>query len=316
MTSPKRPIETEQTALPFSGLALLICLTIVWGLNWPVMKTVLAEVPVWWFRSSCVIVGGLGLLLVTAMAGARIFPSRHEIPAMLFCAIFSIIGWHLCTAYGLSLMPAGRASIIAYTMPLWAALFGSLILGERLTWSKFIGQFFGLAGLIVLIGPDFLVFQTAPLGAMFMLAAALSWGLGMVLFKRTNWSTPVSATVGWQLLAGGIPITIGAILIQEPPNLEALQATTWAGLLFVFALPMIFGQWAFYKIVNMFPASVAAMSTLAVPVIGVYSSALILNEVVTLNDVLALGLICIALFAVLVVPALRSTSAWREKRNS
>jgi drug/metabolite transporter (DMT)-like permease len=304
MSTPTTASEAESQRLPARGLILLVGLTLVWGLNWPVMKIVLAEVPVWWFRGIAVPASGISLLLLTALSGARVLPHRNEIGALLFCALFAVVGWHLCTAYGISLMPAGRATIIAYTMPLWAALFGSLLIGERMTWTKLIGQACGFAGLMTLIGSDLVVLQKAPLGALFMLAAAMCWGMGTVLFKRTIWSVPVSAAIGWQLLAGAVPIALGALLVEVPFQPAQFKVVTWAAFAYVILLPMTFGQWAFFSMVKQLPASVAAMSTLAVPVISVYLSTLLLGETVALRDIIALGLICAALFAVLVVPAL------------
>lgn len=306
MSTPTTASTPESQRLSAGSLTLLVVLTLVWGLNWPVMKVVLAEVPVWWFRGIAVPTSGISLLLLTALSGARVLPHRNEIGALLFCGLFAVVGWHLCTAYGISLMSAGRATIIAYTMPLWAALFGSVLIGERMTWPKLIGQVCGFAGLMALIGPDLIVLEKAPLGALFMLAAAMCWGMGTVLFKRTTWSVPVSAAIGWQLVAGAVPITLGAVLLEAPFQPADFQVLTWAAFAYVIFLPMTFGQWAFFSIVKQLPASVAAMSTLAVPVISVYLSTLLLGETVALSDVIALGLICVALFAVLVVPALRA----------
>ena len=110
-------------------------------------------------------------------------------------------------------------------------------------------------------------------------------------------------------LAGVLPITIGALLLEEPPDLAGLKTETWAAMGYVFFLGLVFGQWAFFRIVHMFPASVAAMSTLAVPVVGVISSTLMLGETVGTTDLIALALIAAALFSVLVVPALRRRAA-------
>ena len=273
------------------------------------MKIALDQTPIWWFRSACVIAGGIGLLSITAVTGGKVFLRWREIPALLLCAVFAIVGWHLFTGYGITLMPAGRASIIAYTMPLWAALFSIVVLRERLTGYVIAGLLFGLAGLAVLIGPDLVVLQTAPLGALFMLAAALSWGFGTVLFKRFQWSTPVAATVGWQLIAAAAPITIGAILLQPMPDVTAFRPETIGALAYVFLLPMIFGQWAFYKIVHLFSATIAAIGTMAVPVIGVVSSLLIIGETIGDRDLIALALIVAALASVLVLPSLKRSSA-------
>ena len=67
-------------------------LTIVWGCNFPVMKIALGQVPVWWFRSACVLAGGTGLLLLSAIGGARLLPQWRELPALITCALFAIVG--------------------------------------------------------------------------------------------------------------------------------------------------------------------------------------------------------------------------------
>ncbi|MEO0730228.1 MAG: DMT family transporter, partial [Pseudomonadota bacterium] len=196
-SEPKR----QRSMLPLSGLLLLAGLSLVWGLNWPVMKIVLGELSIWWFRSVCLIFGGFGLLAIASMTGGRVVPAKRDIGPMLLTAVFAVGGWHVCSAFGIYLMPAGRAVIIAFTMPVWTALIAAWLLGERITTPVIVGLLLGLAGIAVLIGADLIVFQTAPLGAVFMLGAAMSWGAGTALFKRFNWSIPVAANMGWQLLA-------------------------------------------------------------------------------------------------------------------
>ena len=96
------------------------------------------------------------------------------------------------------------------------------------------------------------------------------------------------------------------------PAMTALSWETIVALVYLFTLPMIFCQWAYFKVVTIFPAAIAAMGTLAVPIVGVYSSALILGEPVGWQELVSLVLICGALASVLVVPALvqKKTNSW------
>ncbi len=304
MTSSDGPCNPPP-ALPIAGFFLLAALSLFWGLNWPGMKIVLGELPVWWFRSMSVSAGAFGLLLIAYFTTGSIRLAKPEIKPLLICAVFNILGWHLFTGYGVSLMPAGRASIIAFTMPVWAAMLASFVLGEALTRSKLAGLTMGVAGLAVLIGPDLVVLQVAPFGALFMLAAAISWAIGTVFFKRFDWTSPVASLVGWQLFVGAAVITPGALLLDPVPDLTELSGRAAIALVYLFVLPMVFCQWAYFKVVRMFPAAIAAIGTLVVPVVGVYSSALILGEPVGWNEFIAMALICGALASVLVIPAVR-----------
>ena len=89
---------------------------------------------------------------------------------------------------------------------------------------------------------------------------------------------------------------------MEPmPDFGALSERALLALLYVFAFPMLFCQWAYFKTVRLFPASIAAIGTLAIPVLGVYSSALLLGEPAGLQEFFALVLICAALACVLLL---------------
>lgn len=288
--------------LPPLGFILLAGLTIFWGGNWPAMKIAFGELPVWWFRASCLWFGGLGMLLIVRFSGLSLAVPPAQRGPLLLCALFNVVGWHLCSGYGVSLMPAGRAAIIAFTMPLWAALLGSLLLHEPLTRAKLIGLALGMTGLAVLIGPELAVVGTAPLGVLFMLLAAISWATGTVTFKRFHWTAPTSVLVVWQLLAGALPVTLGAFLIEPLPDLGGLSDRAIAAVAYIYLFPMIFCQWAFFRTVRLFPAAIAAIGTLAIPVVGVYSSALLLDETVGWRELAALALICSALASVLLAP--------------
>ncbi len=287
-----------------TGYLLLASLGLFWGLNWPGMKIALGELPVWWFRSLSVGAGATGLLLIAAASGLRIKPTRADLPKLVLCAIFNILGWHILTAYGVSQMAAGRASIIAFTMPVWASLLAAAILGEPITRWKVAGLVLGVAGLAALIGPDLAALGAAPIGALFMLGASVSWAMGTVLFKKFEFSLPVASAIGWQLAIGTVVITGFAAALEPAPDLTELSWKAIGALAYLFALPMIYCQWAFFSVVRIFPAAIASIGTLAVPVVGVFSSALLLGEPISVFDLSALALIFAALFTVLVAPVL------------
>ncbi len=304
--SSNRPAASH-TALPPIGFLLLAGLTVFWGANWPAMKIAFTELPVWWFRAGCLWFGGLGLILIARFSGLSLRVPIVERGPLLLCALFNGVGWHLSSGYGISLMPAGRAAIIAFTMPVWASLLGSFLLDEAITKAKLIGLALGMGGLAVLIGPDLMVLETAPLGALFMLMAAVSWATGTVLLKRFHWSVPTTVLVGWQLIAGALPVSLGALLLEAPPELAGLSREALLAVAYIFLFPMVFCQWAFFRTVRLFPATIAAIGTLAIPVVGVYSSAVILGEAVGWREFIALLLICSALASVL-LPAGRKSA--------
>ncbi len=109
------------------------------------------------------------------------------------------------------------------------------------------------------------------------------------------------------MLLASVPVSIGALALEPVPALQTLSTPAIIAFAYVLAFPMVFCQWAYFKIVSMFPAVYAAIGVLAVPVVGVYSSLLLLGEPVGWREIVALLLVCSAIFMVLILPRLRGS---------
>jgi drug/metabolite transporter (DMT)-like permease len=259
------------------------------------MKIVLSEIPPWTFRTVCLLAGGIGLLALARMAGSGLKIPLEDLKPLLITTLFNITGWHILSAYGIARMQAGRAAILAYTMPIWAILLSRLLLREHITPMRLWALTFGFAGLFLLLWPDIRSVEAAPAGALLMLGAAFCWAAGTVMVKFFRWHMPATLVIGWQLLLGGIPVVFGALLLE---SFNAVCGVSWNvlfTLIFLVFFPIIFCHWAFFVVVQIFPANVAALSTLGIPVIGVFSSALLLGEPIEIYELAALGLIVVSL---------------------
>ncbi len=196
-------------------------------------------------------------------------------------------------------MGGGRGAIVAYTMPVWAALFGALYLRERLTRSRLVALSLGMLGIAILIGPDLIGLGRSPLGPLLMIAAAMCWAAGIVVMKGEAWPIGIIALTGWQLVLGGIPIVLAWLVLEPEPDLSHLG---WTGIFATFyaaTVALIFCFAAHNKVVTMLPATVAAISTLAIPVVGLLSAAWLLGEPLGLRELGALALILGAMALVL-----------------
>jgi drug/metabolite transporter (DMT)-like permease len=292
-----------------TGLVLLVSLTLFWGINWPAIKLSVNEVPVWSFRTLCLLVGGIGLLAICRGFGFSIKVPRNERMPLLIAALGNITGWHLFSALGVQHMAPGRASILAFTMPLWAALIAALWGREKLTGLAFAALIIGAMGLAVLVVPDWANIASRPAGPVFMILAAISWATGTVALKRYRFTIPTASLAGWQMLIGGIPIFIGAALFDRGFEPSRVSTTAWLAVAYAAIIPMIYCHWAWFRVVALYPAAVAAIGTLAIPVVGVISSAWITGDRIGWSEVLSLALVLASLSLVLVVPAIRNRAA-------
>ncbi|EWY40121.1 hypothetical protein N825_02840 [Skermanella stibiiresistens SB22] len=290
--------------LPRQGYFLLASLALFWGTNWPAMKLAVADMDPWTFRAICFVAGAGGLMLVARVQGLSLKIPREDLKPLIVTAFVNVTCWQVFSAFGLTMMAAGRASIIAFTMPLWASILGVFFLKERMTPSRVVGLALGLLALVILLAPEFGRLGGAPWGAAMMLAAAMSWAAGTVMLKAIRWRMDALRLAAWQLAIGGLPVVAGSLFLGRPESVFDLTTPGALGAIYAALIPMIYCHWAWFKIVELFPASVAAIGTLAIPVVGLFSSALVLGEPLGAADLVALALVVTSLFVVMVLPSL------------
>jgi drug/metabolite transporter (DMT)-like permease len=281
------------------GLAFLAFLAFIWGSNWPVMKVVLGEMPVLTFRTLCLLGSGPALLAIAGARGEKVRLARGALAPLVAISFFNITSWYLLCAFGVLLMEAGRASIIAYTMPILALVPSWLVLGERPTLFGILGFGLGAIALVMLIAPAAAAIGAAPTGPLLMLAGAGCWAIGTVLIKRLRPAMSTLQFTGWQMLIGGAPIVLATPFVDDLGQLARVHVTTALLAAYAIVVPMTFGQFLWLRIIDLLPVTVATFGALAVPVVGVLSSALLLGEKVHATDMAALLLVVSALGLIL-----------------
>jgi len=287
---------------------MIAVITVLWGVNFPSLKVAVSEFPPWSFRVLCVVCGATGLLSIAHFVfGHSLRVQKAELGKLAIAAILNITGFQLCVAFGLLLVEAGRGAVVAHTMPLWATIFAAIFLGERLTMARCLGLALGLGGLFILVGKDLVGLEGSPHGMGLILCAAISWGAGTVVIKSQIWTTPVIVLTGWQFILGGVPILIGMLIFESNVEYQPLSINAWIAILYSAFVPMIVCHLLWYTLIGMLPTAIAAISTLAIPIVGVYSSALLLGEQVGTREWISLALVVVAIGIVL-----SPTGFWRR----
>ncbi|MDE2199656.1 MAG: DMT family transporter [Rhodospirillales bacterium] len=273
---------------------MVLITAVAWGLNWPVLKFVLGEWPPFLFRALSGVGGVLLMLPVALLRGERLWPPRGQFPRLVLAALLNITSWMGLATLALLWLSASEAAILAYTMPIWAALLAWPILGERLGWVKLAGLACGLAGVAVLLAGQLLSAPPAALlaklpGVIFILGTAWLFALGAVLAKRWPLAMPPAAAVTWQIGLGSLPLAAAATIFERWDT-SRVSAAGWVGLAYVSAVALCVAYLAWFRALKLLPASSAATGMLLVPVVGVFSAGFALGEPLGLRQLLALAM--------------------------
>lgn len=292
--------QSGRTFPPFSRILLVVVLAVIWGLNWPAIRVAVLEISPWSFRAICLTAGTVTLFALAFVRKARLRVPRDEIIPLIIVGLLNVAFFHLFTAFGLTMVEAGRGVILTFTFPLWSVVIGAVVLREGLSPSRLWALIFGLAAMALLVGPDVMSLGAAPLGSFLLVGAAVMWAAATVMIKRRQWSLESAEFAAWQLAIGAVPVIIGALILAPAPDFASLSIKAWIALLYTSAIAVAFGQWLWFRILHLLPSSIASISTLAIPVVGVFSSSLLLDEVIGWREGVALILVLAALFLVLV----------------
>ncbi len=261
-----------------AGLMFLAITSVGWGFNWPVTKYLLSELPPLTLRGGSGVVGACLLAALAMLSGQSLRVPREMWPRLVMAAILNVGCWMVLMGLALLWLPASEAALIAYTMPVWASMLAWPILGERPNLLRVISLVMAFAGLSAIMGGNGFAASMAKLpGIIMALGGALGFAIGTVLAKKLPLHLPPLTAASWQIGIGCLPVAVVGLLIEKA-DVAALSDVGRILLVYSTVVQFCIAYVSWFAALARLPASVAAIGTMAVPVIGVVASAVALHE--------------------------------------
>ncbi|MGQ7248076.1 DMT family transporter [Halomonas sp. V046] len=259
------------------GVKLLLVSVLLLGLNWPVMKMGVEYFsPLWMVGLRFLLSVPVIALVIYAAHRRRPRLTRADVPVILGVGVLQfIVSMGLVTA-ALQYVPAGTASILIYTTPLWLLVMDVVVFRQRPPVFRVLLTLLSAAGCATIMLASGEPGQWAPLFV--VLAAALFWAMAIRLVSQHAWQGKVLDAVFWQFLVAGIGMTALALVFEGLPT--ASMTAPRAIALLTFMGPVVTGI-GFGMLIGagklLEPAKVALISTLT-PLIGYLGSMILLDE--------------------------------------
>lgn len=285
-------------ALSRRQIILLALLTLVWGINWPVMKLGVTGYPPLTFRALSIVLGvpvlALGLLVLRV---PFTLPRQHW-RELLVLAATNMFVWHVCIILAVRTLSSGRAAILGYTMPIFSAVLGAVLFSVALSRRGWLGVGAAALGVTLLLWHEFTQLSGRPAGVALALVAAATWALGTQLLRRTRIDAPTLTISFWMTALTAVVMSVLAL---------AFESAQWrwpdgdAGWAIVFNAVLIFGfaHAAWFQLARGLPPVASTLSVMLIPVLGVFSGALWLKEPLHWQDWAAVVLMVVSIASVL-----------------
>lgn len=228
--------------------AALLSIVIIWGANFAITKSALAEMRPMVFNAL-----RFALASLFTLALAWILERDLHIPRRDWGYVFSLglIGnflYQILYINGLARSRAGNTSLILAAAPVFIAVFGTLAKQDKLSRRNWLGIFISFCGIVLLVyssGPAIRVGDDTLVGSLLVLAAAGSWSAYTILVKPLVQRYPPIKTTAW-IMASTTPLLIlSAVPDLQRQNWRAVTVQSWLGLLYssVLAIAIAYVIW-------------------------------------------------------------------------
>jgi O-acetylserine/cysteine efflux transporter len=262
-----------ETAMSPRDLLLALVVVVAWGVNFVVIKVGLHGVPP-------MLLGALRFAL--AAVPAVFFVKRPQMP------------WRWLFAYGATIsfgqfaflfsamyvgMPAGLASLVLQAQAFFTLIFAALFLHERFRMPNVVGLLIAAGGLAI-IGVQGGHAMTLA-GFVLTLCAAGSWALGNIVTKKVG-KVDLVGLVVWGSLIPPLPFLALSYAFEGPQRIVAalsgISATSIFAIVYLAFIATLIGYGLWSRLLSRYPASQVAPFSLLVPIVGLASASLFLDE--------------------------------------
>jgi drug/metabolite transporter (DMT)-like permease len=272
----------------------LLILTIIWSLNWSVMKVATRYSGPFTFSAQRYVIGTLVLFGLLILRRANLKPPPW-LPTLAI-GLTQTTGFQALAQWALVSGGAGKTALLAYSMPFWVVPLAWWWLHERPGLQRWGCIALAAAGFICVVEPWHAI--GAPQAVVLAILAGLAWAIATVLAKRVFQRHPEVKPLqlaAWQMLAGTLGLVILALAAHERAvawNGEYVAALLYNGVL---SSSVCWVLWTL--IVQRLPANVAGLTSLAIPVAGVLFAWGLLDERPSTTEAAGIVLIAAALLA-------------------
>jgi O-acetylserine/cysteine efflux transporter len=273
-------------------LAAVLFVMLVWGLNFVVAKWGIAQFPP-------IFMIGLRWAVVALLLVPFVKVPREKLGWILLLS-FTLGCVHFSLMFtGLRDLDAAAAAIAIQIQVPFAALIAAIFLDDKLGWRRTLGMVLAFAGVVIMAGEPRVSGALLPL--FLVIAASFMWAVANVQIKQLGRVDGFALNAYLGLFAAP-QLFLASALLEEGQVQAVLNAdwVGWSAIAYMAVMVTVVSYVLWFRLLRRYTVNQAMPFTLLVPVIGVLSAALVLNEPLTWRVILG-GVATIAGVGVIVL---------------
>ncbi len=288
----------------------LLTLYFVWGSTYLGIRISVGSIPPFIMAGARFLIAGILLLGWVALRDGpgTIRIDRRQLRDSLIVGAALLGGGMGMVAFGEQTVPAGITALLIALMPVWVAVFGRALFGERLTRMVAVGIVVGLVGVAILVAPASGGLSFEPLGLAAVLISPVSWGLGSLYAShraRLPGHPLVAAAI--QMILGGLVLSAAAVVTGEVATFSIGAVTTdaWWAFAYLVTIGSLVGYTTYGWLLRVAPLPKIATYAYVNPVVAFVLGAVLLGEELSPRTIVA-AVVIVTAVAVIVTARSRA----------
>lgn len=270
-------------------LALLSYLTvcIVWGSTYLAIQVGVTEIPFLFFGGIRFVTAG-ALILTTAGIKGWTFPKTfQDYKTLIIAGLLLLFISNGLISWAALYLETGLMALLVASVPLFMALIEIIVPHtHRISSIGWVGLIIGFVGVGTLVSPHFNLDGQIFLAILAVLGASLNWAIGSVYLQRRAVSGSMMPIVGIQMFAAGTAFLLTNAVLTDFAFAGA-SVSAYAALLYLIFVGSILAYTAFNYMLQVYPAAKAGTYAYVNPIVALILGAIILNETITAQNMLA-----------------------------
>lgn len=215
--------------------AMLLAMVVIWGVNFTVVKTALAEMTPMAFNALRFAGASVLTLFLAWLIEHDLTIARHDWGLVLLLSFVGNLVYQVLFINGLARSRASNTSLILSTSPIFVALVSSLTRTEKLSvrnWAGILLSFLGIFLLITGSNNGVVMDRQTLQGNLLVLCSTISWATYTVLLKRLVQRNSVIKATAWIMVATTPLLILAALPDLLTQDWYAISLGSWLGLFY------------------------------------------------------------------------------------
>ncbi len=289
---PTAPIAPpERSAGIWMGMLVLY---LVWGSTYLAIALAVDTLPPFLMAAARFSLAGIVLLSwsIARHRTAFVWPTRREWRDSTIVGGLLLGGGMGMVALGELTVPSGIAALMIALMPVWVAVIGAVVLGERLPRLAGLGIVVGFLGVAILVAPSVTGASGAldPLGLAALIISPICWSSGSLFAShRARLPRQPLVATGLQMVTGGAVLLLMSVIAGEPGRFDAaaVTASSVGAFLYLVVIGSLLAFTTYGWLLRKAPLPLISTYAYVNPIVAVILGAIVLNEPIEPRTLLA-----------------------------